>query len=84
MDILLQGILSVQVPLFPRVFGAFDFVVQQFTTYFKHYPDDRLLLKLAVAGLVLFTTLKSCQSLYVTQLTVAEFLIAAAECYGSS
>ena len=42
--------------------------MQQFTTYFKHYCDDRLLLKLAVAGLALFTTLKSCQSLYVTRI----------------
>ena len=38
------------------------------TTYFQHFNDDRLFLRLAVAGLILFTTLKSCQSLCVIEI----------------
>ena len=51
--------------------GGFTFLLvpcDKFATYFQHYYDDRLFLKLAVGGLVLFTILKSCQSLCVTQI----------------
>ena len=37
----------------------------QFTHYVRLYPDDKLFVKLSVVGLMIITTLKSIQSLYV-------------------
>jgi len=64
-DAFLQGILCCQVRSWPTSPLSFFSQDPQFNNYFRHYPEDKKRLKIAVAGLAFLTTLKTVHCLWV-------------------
>ena len=61
-EIFLQGILYAQVSTLGLPLNNYEGRIQC-NHYFHYYRDDHCIIKVVVAGLLILTTLKSCQSL---------------------